>query len=60
MPQPDNPLTTEPYPKWVENKSGDRMLVHDGPEQDEWTKKGYLRRIARDREYFESLSAKTK
>ncbi len=52
-------MTSEPYPKWVENKDGERVLVNSGKEQDEWTKKGYLRSIARNREYRESQEAKT-
>ena len=49
----------ETYPKVVEHPNGQRLIVHDLHEQDEATKKGFLRAIARNREYAEMKAAAT-
>lgn len=44
----------ETYPKVVEHPNGSRLIVNDLHEQDEATKQGYLRSIARNREFRET------
>ncbi len=46
-------MGSEPFPKFVENRDGDRILVQSVQEQDAATKKGYLRSTARKRELAE-------
>lgn len=46
-------MSSDPFPKVVENADGDRLTVTSLAEQDAATRKGYYRRIARIREYRE-------
>lgn len=46
-------MSSDPLPKVVENAAGDRLTVTTLQEQDEAARRGYFRRIARDREYRE-------
>lgn len=48
----------ESYPKVVEHPDGRRLTVNDLHEQDEATKQGFLRSIARNREHAEAQAAK--
>jgi len=47
----------EDYPKVVEHPNGDRLTVQNLIEQDEATRKGYLRSIARNREFAATKAA---
>lgn len=47
----------EPFPKVLENRAGERVTVHDFREQEAMTAQGYLRSLARNREYAEAQAA---
>lgn len=47
----------EPFPKVLENRAGERVTVHDFREQEAKTAEGYLRSLARNREYAEAQAA---
>lgn len=47
-------MSSDPFPKAVENAAGDRLTVTTLAEQDAAARRGYFRKIARDREYREA------
>ena len=40
----------ETFPKLMVNRAGERLTVHDFAEQDDATRKGFLRSLGRDAE----------